>query len=59
MASEAQFDFFKYLYEEENAITNDLHAKAKHYITLQTAFIAADHMNFIIAPYSDCRECQR
>jgi hypothetical protein len=41
MATEAQFEFFKFLYEEENGITNDLQARAKHYITLQTAFIAA------------------
>ena len=34
-------DFFKYLYEAENSITDDLHAKSRHYITLHTAFIAA------------------
>ena len=51
MATEAQFEFFKYLYEEENAITDDLQAKAKHYITLQTAFIAA-----VIFKFADIRQ---
>jgi hypothetical protein len=41
MATEVQFESFKYLYEEENKLTDELDAKAKHYITLQTAFIAA------------------
>src|SRR5947208_2887138 len=56
MATQVQFEFFKYLYEEENLLSDDLDTKAKHYITLQTAFIAAvifkfaDIKNFITDP---------
>jgi hypothetical protein len=41
MASQSQYDFFKLLYDEENLRYNQLEARAKFYITVQTLYLGA------------------